>query len=423
MIRTPSVVGLRPNWKVFALLVVANGFVGTMVGVERTLVPLLGEEIFLLTSKVALLSFIVTFGVAKAISNLLAGTWSETFGRRRILIAGWVVGLPVPLLLMFVPPPHWWLVVLANLLLGVNQGLCWTMTLVSKVDVAGEGRRGFAAGLNEFAGYASLAFAAFATGYLAASFGVRPLPFLLGVAAAVGGLTLSIGLIPETVHLARTRADLPSERESPLRALWRFSFQQRAMIVLNQAGLFNNFNDGVAWGLFPILFATAVTDTASIGFLVALYPLTWAIAQLATGPLSDRIGRRGLIACGLVVQSVALVAVVGAPGFANWTTLMILFGLGTGMVYPTLIGAVGDVVPSTVRASALGVYRFWRDSGSALGALTAGLVADLAGIGPAILVAAAVTLMSGLFVALTARNQGSKGPADVSGGSENGPRI
>lgn len=399
MIRSPSATGVRRNWEALALFALVNAFVGTMVGVERTLVPLLGETVFLLESKVALLSFIVSFGVAKAISNLVAGTWSETRGRRRILIAGWVVGLPVPLVLMFAPPPHWWLIVLANLLLGVNQGLCWTMTLVSKVDLAGEGHRGFAAGLNEFAGYAALAVGAFATGYLASIFGIRPVPFLVGLAAAMGGLAISLGFVPETVHLARGASHLASRGGGTLPALWQFSFRERGMIPLNQAGLFKNFNDGVAWGLFPVLFATAVADTGTIGVLVALYPLTWGIAQLVTGPLSDRFGRKGLIVSGMIVQAVAFAAVVQAPGFATWAGAMVLLGLGTAMVYPTLIGAVGDSAPPSVQASALGVFRFWRDLGFALGALAAGVVADFAGLAPAIQGTAVVTVLSGLWVA------------------------
>lgn len=408
MIRPPSAAGLRRNWNVIAILVLVNAFVGTMVGVERTLVPLLGETVFLLGSKVALLSFIVTFGVAKAISNLVAGTRSETLGRRRVLIAGWVVGLPVPIVLMFAPPPYWWLIVLANVLLGVNQGLCWTMTLVSKVDISGEEHRGLVAGLNEFAGYASLAVAAFATGYLAASFGIRPVPFLIGVAAAIVGLILSTGLVPETVQVARPQADPAAARVGTLRPLWRFSFQERGMIPLNQAGLFTNFNDGVAWGLFPLLFATAISDTGIIGILVALYPLTWGITQLVTGPLSDRIGRKSLISLGMIVQAVALVAIVQAPGPVSWGAFMVLLGLGTAMVYPTLIGAVGDSAPPPVRASALGVYRFWRDAGLALGALTAGLIADVAGLAPAIQAAAVVTFLSGLWVALGFRGRSSE---------------
>jgi len=399
VIRPPVATGLRRNWTTIALLVVVNAFVGTMVGVERTLVPLLGETVFLLGSKVALLSFIVSFGVAKAIANLFAGTWSETLGRRRILIAGWIVGLPVPVVLMFAPPPHWWLIVLANVLLGVNQGLCWTMTLVSKVDIAGEDHRGFVAGLNEFAGYASLAVAAFATGVLAASFGIRPVPFLIGVAAAIAGLVVSLGFVPETVHIARGPS-LPGEvRGGTLPALGRFSFRERGMIPLNQAGLFKNFNDGVAWGLFPVLFATAVADTGTIGILVALYPLTWGITQLVTGPLSDRFGRKGLIASGMIVQAVALAAIAQAAGFAAWGASMVLLGLGTAMVYPTLIGAVGDSAPPPVRASALGVFRFWRDLGFALGALVAGIVSDFAGLAPAIQATAVVTFLSGLWVA------------------------
>ncbi len=407
----PVVLGIRANWRLFALLVIVNLFVGMMVGVERTLVPILGQEVFLVGSKAALLSFIATFGVVKAIFNLLAGSWSEALGRRRVLIAGWIVGLPVPLLLMFAPPPHWWIIVAANVLLGVNQGLCWTMTLVLKVDIAGEERRGLAAGLNEFAGYASLAVAAFATGYLAATFGIRPIPFLIGLAAAVAGLAISVAFVPETVQVAHRRGSSGFPRGGPLRSLWRLSFQERRMIPFNQAGLFNNFNDGVVWGLFPILFTAALSDTSRTGVLVALYPLTWGVTQLGTGPLSDRIGRKWLISWGLLLQGIALYAVTWAPGYSSWAVLMVLLGVGTAMAYPTLIGAVGDLVAPETRATALGVYRFWRDLGSAAGALSAGFLADLAGLGDAISVTAVLTLASGLVVAFSVRESRSvRGP-------------
>lgn len=396
---TPVVMGLRANWKPIVILVFVNGFVGTLVGVERTLVPLLGTSVFQVGSKAALLSFIATFGVVKAIANLVAGTWSETAGRRRVLLVGWVVGLPVPLLLMFAPPPHWWLVVAANALLGVNQGLCWSMTLVLKVDLAGEGRRGLAAGLNEFAGYASLAAAAFATGYLAAIFGPRPVPFLIGLAAAVAGLAVTATLVPETVHMVRPRGLETPAPATSLRSIGRLSFKDRRMIPLNQAGLFNNFNDGVVWGLFPILFGTVIGDPATIGFLVALYPLTWGLGQLGTGPLSDAIGRKWLIVSGLGVQALALYIAIQAPGYATWAASMVVLGLGTAMAYPTLLSAVGDSVAPQIRATAMGVYRFWRDLGFAVGALSAGFLADVAGLSKAILATAIVTLLSGVFVA------------------------
>jgi MFS family permease len=401
-VRAPATRGLRANLRLFALLVFLNAFVGATVGSERTLVPLLGERVFLLASSVAVLSFVATFGLAKAFANLLAGSWAESAGRRRVLLVGWFVGLPVPLLLMFAPPPHWWLVLAANILLGVNQGLCWSMTVVMKVDLAGDDRRGLAVGLNEFSGYVSVGVAAFATALLADAYGLRPVPFLVALAAVLLGLGLTAALIPETRGLA--------SRGSPFRpvsALARYS-RDWQLLLLNQAGLVNNFNDGVAWGLFPVFFSTLVSDGARLGLLIALYPLAWGVAQLATGALSDRVGRKGLIGTGLVLQGSALASVVAARGFEAWLAAMLALGVGTAMVYPTLLGAVGDAVPPGERAPALGVYRFWRDLGFFVGAVSAGLLADLLGpgtpgIAAAIQVTAAVTLGSGLLAGLGLR--------------------
>ncbi|HVL86578.1 MAG TPA: MFS transporter [Candidatus Thermoplasmatota archaeon] len=396
LLPAPVKAGLRENALLFALLVLVNAFVGTMVGIERTLVPLLGEEVFGLASKSAVLSFIATFGLVKAFSNLAAGAWSERVGRRRVLLVGWAIGLPVPLLLMFAPAPHWWIVILANVLLGVNQGLCWSMAVVMKVDVAGEKRRGLAMGLNEFAGYGAVGLAAFATGFLASEFGIRPVPFALGAAAALAGLAVSYFLVPDTGGLVRHHGPPPVPGRE---AFVRLTAGDRRILALNQAGLANNLNDGVAWGLFPILFAAAVADTAAVGALVALYPLTWGVAQLGTGALSDRIGRFGLIAAGMLVQAVAIAALLW-PGSAHWAAAMIALGLGTAMVYPTLLSAVADVAGPRERATALGVYRFWRDMGFAVGALGAGLAADLFGMPVAIGLVALVTGASGLVVAV-----------------------
>jgi len=409
----PTAVGLGANRRLFVLLILLNAFVGATVGSERTLVPLLGEQVFLLGSSAAVLSFVATFGLAKAITNLLAGSWAASAGRRRVLLAGWVVGLPVPFILMFAPAPHWWLVLAANVLLGVNQGLCWSMTVLMKVDLAGERRRGLAVGLNEFSGYVAVGLAAFLTAVLADAYGLRPIPFLVAAAAVVAGLLLTVTLVPETKGLV---SGGPSLR--PLAALREFS-RRRQLLLLNQAGLVNNFNDGVAWGLFPLFFSTAVPDPARLGLLVAAYPLTWGITQLATGALSDQVGRKGLIGTGLVLQGAALASIVTARGFEAWLGAMLMLGVGTAMVYPTLLSAVGDAVRPGERAAALGVYRFWRDLGFFVGAVSAGILADVlafggsrtAGIAGAILVTAMVTLGSGLLAGMGLREPSRPGGA------------
>lgn len=397
----PMEADLGRNLPLFGLLVLVNGFVGTMVGMERTLVPLLGEQVFGLGSKAAVLSFIATFGLVKAFSNLFAGALAERRGRRALLLWGWLAGLPVPFLLMFAPPPHWWLVLLANVLLGVNQGLCWSMAVVMKVDIAGEKRRGLALGLNEFAGYASVGLAAFLTGWLAGEFGLRPIPFLVGVAASLAGLALTWALVPDTLHLARPQGPAPgvpwSSRLGDLRRL----SARGGMLTLNQAGLVNNLNDGVAWGLLPLLFAGSLAEPGAVGLLVALYPLTWGMGQLLTGPLSDRVGRKPLIVAGFVVQAAGLGLLAMAAGFAPWVAAMLLLGLGTAMVYPTLLGAVSDAADPGERATSLGVYRFWRDLGYVAGALGGGAIADLAGLEASLGVVGALTLFSGIHVAAT----------------------
>jgi MFS family permease len=396
----PVRLGLRANWQQFWLLVLINAFVGAMVGLERAIVPLLAAGDFGQTSRTVILSFIVSFGIVKAIANLFAGRMSDRVGRKRILVAGWLVGVPVPLLIIFAPSWGW--VVAANLLLGINQGLCWSTTVIMKIDLVGPGRRGLAMGLNEFAGYVSVSLAALASGYLAATYALRPQPFLLGVVFALSGLLLSVLFVRESRGHARVEAQ---QLASPSRASPSFgsifalvSWKDRALSATSQAGLVNNLNDGVAWGLFPLVFAARGLPLEQVAILAAIYPGVWGLAQLGTGALSDRLGRKGLIVTGMWVQALGILLVLLGTEFATWALAMLLLGLGTAMVYPTLLAAVGDVAHPDWRASAVGVYRLWRDGGYAVGALLAGVLGDLAGVPFAIAAIAALTFASGLIV-------------------------
>ncbi|HEX6106466.1 MAG TPA: MFS transporter [Gemmatimonadales bacterium] len=394
--------GLRANWRQFWLLVLVNAFVGAMVGLERTVLPLLAEAEFGLASKSAVLSFIATFGAVKALTNLFAGRLSDLYGRKQVLLAGWLAGLPVPFLVMWAPSWSW--IVFANVLLGINQGLAWSTTVIMKIDLVGPARRGLAMGLNEFAGYLAVAVAALGTGYLAQMYGLRPEPFYLGIACAAAGLALSLLFVRETRHHAALEASQsdsagggahPTTGEILVRASWR----DPALSSACQAGLVNNLNDGLAWGLFPLFFAAAGLNVATIGVLSFTYPAVWGLLQLGTGALSDRWGRKWLIAGGMLVQAAALAAIALTHGFWPWVGSSALLGAGTAMVYPTLLAAVGDVAHPRWRGSAVGVYRLWRDSGYAVGALLAGVLADLLGMGWAIGAVALLTLGSGLLVA------------------------
>jgi MFS family permease len=393
--------GLRQNLGPFVLLVVVNAFVGAMVGMERSILPSLAETEFGLVANSAVLSFIAVFGVSKAAMNYVAGRLSDRIGRKPVLVAGWLIAAPVPFLLMWAPSWGW--VLFANLLLGASQGLCWSTAVVMKIDLAGPAQRGLAMGLNEFAGYLAVALSAAVTAAIAADYGLRPAPFYLGVVCVgVGGL-LSVFFVRETVELARQevgRADAPAALSA--RALfWRTTVRDPALSSVTQAGFVNNLNDGMAWGLFPLLFAAAGMDLPTIGLLVALYPAVWGAGQLFTGALSDRLGRKGLIVAGMGVQAVGL-GLVAAPGgeIGRFALGQILLGLGTAMVYPTLLAAIGDVAAPAWRASAVGVYRLWRDLGYAAGALISGLVADRLGLPAAIGFVALITAASGLFAAL-----------------------
>src|SRR5207247_9768386 len=413
--------GLRANWQQFTLLVIVNAFVGGMVGLERSIVPLLGQRAFGLASTTAVLSFIVSFGIVKAASNLFAGRLSDRIGRKGVLVVGWLVGLPVPLLIILAPSWGW--VVFANVMLGINQGLCWSTTVIMKIDLVGPARRGLAMGLNEAAGYGAVSLAAIAAGYLAATYALRPQPFFLGIGFALAGLLLSLLFVreshgharheaallarasgqtegsepsvPPAPGLAADRPNAPSFKEIFLLTSWK----NRTLFGVSEAGLVNNLNDGLAWGLFPLFFAAGGLGIAQIGLLAGIYPAIWGTAQLLTGALSDRLGRKGMIVGGMILQGIAIGLLPLLHGFGWWALTMGLLGLGTALVYPTLLAAVSDVAHPDWRASAVGVYRLWRDSGYAVGAIAAGLLADAFTMPFAIAAIAVLTFVSGVVVA------------------------
>ena len=412
--------GLRANLAQFMLLVGVNALVGGMIGQERTVLPLLGTRVFHLHAFTAALTYIVAFGVVKAVTNFVAGTLSDRTGRKPVLVAGWIAGVPVPFLLAF--GPGWGWIIAANVLLGINQGLTWSTTVIMKIDLAGPARRGLAMGLNEAAGYGAVALTALATGFIAARYGLRPDPFFLGMAFAGLGLGLSTLFVRETRgharHEARDHAGTSAEAHGGLSTREVFlltSFKEKALSAASQAGLVNNLNDGLAWGIFPIFFARGGLSVARIGILVALYPAVWGAGQLVTGALSDRLGRKWLIAAGMWTQAAAIAFIAAAHGFWPWAAGALLLGTGTAMVYPTLLAAVGDVAHPAWRASAVGVYRLWRDGGFAIGALIAGAVADLLGLAAAIWVVAALTAVSGLVVALRMYETHRRTPATAGG--------
>jgi len=397
--------GLRENLGQFSLLVLVNAFVGAMVGLERSILPAIAEQEFHIAARAAILSFIVVFGVTKALTNYVAGRLSDRFGRKHVLVAGWLVAIPVPFVLMWAPAWHW--VVAANVLLGVSQGLTWSTTVIMKIDLVGPKRRGLAMGLNEFSGYIAVAGSALATGWIAARYGLRPAPFSLGIVYVAAGLLLSVLAVRETRgHVAHEARALHPPAQGEGLALTqgeifrRTSLTDRNLSSVSQAGLVNNLNDGMAWGLFPLVFAAAGMSLAQVGMLAAIYPAVWGIAQILTGALSDRVGRKWLIASGMWVQAVGIAITALATDVAGFGLGAVLLGLGTAMVYPTLLAAIGDVAHPSWRASAVGVYRLWRDLGYAVGALLAGITADLFGLAAAVWVVAGLTLLSGVIAAV-----------------------
>ena len=402
--------GLKENWRQFTLLVLVNAFVGGMVGLERTVVPLVGPQEFGLILRTAIFSFIISFGVVKAFSNLFSGSLADRFGRKRVLVAGWALGVPVPFMIMVAPSWDW--IVAANVLLGANQGLAWSMTVLMKIDLVGPRQRGLATGLNEFAGYLAVGLTALATGYLASVYGLRPEPFYLGVAYVLFGLLISIFLVRDTGEHVRLEMESHPAESDPLtfgEVFSRTSFKDRNLFAASQAGLFNNFNDGMSWGVFPLFFATFGLDVGRIGVLKAVYPAVWGVLQVVTGPLSDRWGRKGLIVAGMWIQAAGIFVTVLTRNFEWWLLGSVLLGLGTAMVYPSLIAAVSDASHPSWRARSLSVYRFWRDLGYAVGALSAGIIADVFGLSWAIGSVGVLTFFSGAVVALAMRERMGEG--------------
>ena len=393
--------GLRENWRQFALLILVNAFVGGMVGLERTVVPLLGSEDFKLASTTVIASFIASFGISKAFTNLVSGQLADSWGRKRVLILGWVIGLPVPFLIIWAPSWSW--IVSANVLLGISQGFAWSMTVIMKIDLVGPKSRGLAVGLNEFAGYLMVGLTAFLPAWIASETGaLRPEPFYLGIGYAVLGLGLSVLLVRDTSEHVRLEAG-NHPKVDPVgfkEVFMRTSFRDRNLFAACQAGLVNNLNDGMSWAIFPLFFAARGLGVEPIGVLKAVYPGVWGVMQTITGPLSDRLGRKGLIVWGMWLQAAALFMVAALNGFGWWLGASMLLGLGTAMVYPTLLAAISDVAHPTWRARSLSIYRFWRDLGYAVGALLAGLIGDAFGLAWAIAGVGLLTFLSGVIVAV-----------------------
>lgn len=393
--------GLKQNLGQFSLLVLVNAFVGAMIGLERGILPSLAEKEFNLVAKTAILSFIAVFGLVKAFTNYFAGRLSDRIGRKQILVAGWVVAIPVPFLLIGAPSWNW--ILIANALLGISQGLTWSTTVIMKIDLVGPTHRGLAMGLNEFAGYLAVAASAFATNTIASRYGLRPEPFYLGIGYSVFGLLLSLLFVRETREHANEEARFVKSQNQSIsqrEIIIRTSFRDKNLSSVTQAGFVNNLNDGMAWGLFPIVFAAAGISMERVGWLVAIYPATWGIFQLLSGHLSDRWGRKRLIVFGMWLQAVGIGLTAFSRGFFGFASGALLLGIGTAMVYPTLLAAIGDVAPPSWRATSVGIYRFWRDAGYAVGALVAGVTADLFGMNAAIWLVAALTFASGLGVTL-----------------------
>ena len=407
--------GLRQNLSQFVILIVVNAFVGSMVGLEQTVVPLIGKDVFGIESNAIILSFIASFGLVKALLNLYAGALAERWGRKRVLIVGWLFGVPVPFILLFAPDWNW--IIFANVLLGVNQGLAWSMTVNMKIDLVGKEKRGLALGLNEFAGYISVALVGFATGYLASVYGLKPFPFYFGIAFALLGTLLSWIVVRDTKQfiLLETKShddgNNPKHKESDgltesdsqgglsfKQVFAQTSWQNRTLLSVSQAGLVNNLVFGVSWGLFTLYFASFNLNVNDIGFLKALHPAVWGILQLGTGALSDKVGRKGLIYAGMIVQAAGIWIVLYANSMLGWIIGMSLLGVGTAFVYPTLLAAISDVAHPKWRATSLGVYRFWRDLGFVFGAIGIGFLADLFGASLAINSVAWIALVSGVFV-------------------------
>lgn len=407
MKQTDVRLGLKENWRQFTLLVIVNAFVGGMIGLERTIIPQIAEADFGMAAKTAILSFIVVFGITKAITNYYTGTLASRFGRKNLLVTGWLVGIPVPVMLIFAPSWDW--IIAANVLLGINQGLTWSSTVVMKIDLVGEKDRGFAMGLNEFAGYIAVALVAFLTGWIASSYGLRPYPFYLGIVLAIAGLMLSWLFVKDThqhVLLEATTSNVPKLRN----VFWETTWLHKNLGSVIQAGLVNNLNDGMVWGLLPVLLVSKGFDLHETGIIVASYPAVWGIGQLFTGKLADRYCKKTLLFWGMLLQGIALLGMIRAESFGLFIALASLLGIGTAIVYPTFLAAVSDFTHPDQRPKSIGVFRLWRDLGYAIGAILTGIIADQYGLLAPILAIGVLTVASSLIIRFRMRCAVKKNP-------------
>jgi len=387
--------GLKENWKQFTLLVIINAFVGGMVGLERSILPRIADVEFHIAAKTAILSFIIVFGIIKAITNYYTGALADKFGRKKLLVAGWIIGIPIPFILMFAPSWSW--IITANVLLGINQGLTWSSTVVMKIDLVGEKQRGFAMGLNESAGYFALALIAFLTGWIASEYGIRPYPFYVGIGLVFLGLMGSLFFINDTKHhVAKETVTNTIPRLKNI--FWDTTWKDKNLGSVTQAGLVNNLNDGMAWGIFPILLASKGFSIGEIGIVMAIYPGVWSIGQLFTGRMADKFCKKDMLYIGMFLQAIALIALVSANTMMHFMILSVILGWGTAMVYPTFLATVAENTNPQDRAKSIGIFRLWRDLGYAIGAILTGIISDLISINAAILFIGLLTLASGLII-------------------------
>ncbi|MEQ8551459.1 MAG: MFS transporter [Imperialibacter sp.] len=389
--------GLKENWRQFTLLVIINGFVGGMVGLERTILPQIAEADFGIAAKTSILSFIVVFGISKAITNYYTGAFANRIGRKNLLVIGWLLGLPVPLILIYATNWNW--IIAANILLGINQGLTWSSTVVMKIDLVGDKNRGLAMGLNESAGYLAVGIVAFLTGWIASEYGLRPYPFYLGIGFAITGLLASHFLVKDTVH--HVNSEIKVSQVQKLKNIFReTTWTNPNLGSITQAGLVNNLNDGMIWGLFPILLASKGFSLGEVGKIVAIYPIVWGLGQLATGKLADILVKKSMLFWGMLMQGIAITAMIYATSFVQFTILSIILGIGTAVVYPTFLAAIADYTHPEQRANSIGVFRLWRDLGYAIGAILTGVTADFFGIETAVVLIGAITLLSSFIIKL-----------------------
>jgi MFS family permease len=387
--------GLKENWRQFTLLVVINAFIGGMVGLERSILPRIADVEFHIAAKTAILSFIIVFGIVKAVTNYYTGALANHFGRKKLLVAGWIIGIPIPFILMFAP--SWNGIIAANILLGINQGLTWSSTVVMKIDLVGEKQRGFAMGLNEFAGYIALALVAFLTGWIASAYGLRPYPFYIGIGLVFLGLASSLFFIKDTKHHV-AKETVTNTIPKMKNIFWDTTWKEKNLGSVTQAGLINNLNDGMAWGIFPILLATKGFNIGEIGIVTAIYPAVWGIGQLFTGKMADNFCKKDMLYVGMFIQALALIALVWANTMAHFIILSSILGLGTALVYPTFLATVAENTNPQDRAKSIGIFRLWRDLGYAIGAILTGIIADLISIHAAVLFIGLLTLASALII-------------------------